>query len=86
MQITLRGIDPELAEIIKRISEQEGTSLNKAALKLLAEGAGIRRATKDKKVIGSDLDHLFGTWAESDAKQFLESVRSCEQIDEDLWK
>ncbi len=40
--------------------------------------------TKEGSTIGPDLDYLFGTWTESEAKDFLESVRSCEQIDEDF--
>ena len=77
MQITLRGISPELAAIIQRISREEGISLNKAALKILANGANLDRDPSDKGVIGSDLDHLFGTWKDSEARAFLESIRSC---------
>jgi hypothetical protein len=29
------------------------------------------------------LDHLFGTWKASDAEEFLEALKFCEQIDED---
>ncbi len=39
---------------------------------------------KEGSTSGPDLDYLFGTWTESEAKDFLESVRSCEQIDEDF--
>jgi len=83
MQITLRGLDPELAEHIRKFSREEGIGLNKAAIKLLAEGAGLDR--KKRNVIGSDLNHLFGTWDEAEAHQVLESIRSCEQIDEEFW-
>lgn len=83
MQLTLRGLSPELESCIQRLAAEEKISLNKAALKLLAKGAGL---TKDKKtVIGKDLDHLFGTWKALEAETFLESIKSCEQIDADFW-
>jgi len=44
--------------------------------------AGLDR--KKRNVIGSDLNHLFGTWDEAEAHQVLESIRSCEQIDEEF--
>ena len=84
MQITIRGLSPELEQRIRKLATEEQISLNKAVLKLLAKGAGI--AEDQKTVIGRDLDSLFGTWKESDAKEFLESIRCCEQIDEDFWK
>ena len=84
MQITLRGLSPELAQRIQQLALEEHISLNKAALKLLAKGAGL--TVGRKTVIGQDLDHLFGTWKESDAEQCLDSIKSCEQIDADFWK
>jgi hypothetical protein len=84
MQITIRGLSPELEQRIQKLASQEKISLNKAALKLLAKGAGL---TEDMQtVIGPDLDHLFGTWQEADAKKFLESIKSCEQLDEGFWR
>jgi hypothetical protein len=84
MQITLRGLSPELEQRIQQLAAEEQISLNKAALKLLSKGAGLMEGRKT--VIGQDLDHLFGTWKESAAKKFLASIKSCEQIDEDFWK
>ena len=84
MQITLRGLSPELEGCIQNLAAEEKISLNKAALKLLAKGAGL---TEEKKtVIGTDLDHLFGTWKASDAEIFLDSITSCEQVDEAFWR
>ena len=88
MQITLRGISPELSEALTRLARAEGISLNKAALKLLHRGAGLTKGKgpEAKTLIGSDLNHLFGTWKPSEAEAFLQSIRSCEQIDEGFWK
>jgi hypothetical protein len=84
MQITIRGLSPELEQRIQQLAAEEQISLNKAVLKLLAQGAGL--IADRKTVIGQDLDHLFGTWKESDAKKFLASIKSCEQIDADFWQ
>ncbi len=86
MQITLRGISPDLSEALTRLARSEGISLNKAALKLLHRGAGLTKGPEAKTLIGSDLNHLFGTWKPSEAEAFLESIRPCEQIDEGFWK
>jgi hypothetical protein len=86
MQITVRDLDPELAEALARLAKAEGLSLNKAALKLLARGAGFTAESKPKTVIGNDLDALFGTWTAGEAQAFLESTRTLDDVDEGLWK
>jgi len=74
---------PGTLQRIQQLALEEHISLNKAALKLLAKGAGV--TVSRKTVIGQDLDHLFGTWKESDAEQFLDLIKSCEQIDAAFW-
>ncbi len=84
-QLTLRGLDPRLQREIRELARREGISSNKAALRLLEKGAGLRPAeTHDR--IGSSLDHLIGTWTEDEAKALTESIQSCEQVDRELWE
>ena len=85
MQLTVRGINEKLSAAIHRLAREEDISLNKAALKLLGRGAGIDRGNR-KKTIGSDLDHLFGTWEPTEADDFLRSICSCRHIDEAFWQ
>lgn len=33
--------------------------------------------------IGHSLDRFFGTWTENEARELLESVEFCEQVDDD---
>jgi hypothetical protein len=83
MQLTLRGLSRELEQYLQKLAAEENISLNKAALKVLAKGAGL---TEDKKTtIGHDLDYLFGTWDATEAETFFESIKSCDQIDKDFW-
>jgi hypothetical protein len=85
LQLTIRGISPELAEAVRRLAREEGISLNKAAVRMLAKGANLG-PHKNAGATGNDIDHLFGTWTESEAKAFFKSIEWCEQVDEDLWK
>ena len=84
-QITVRGLDPALEDEIRRLASDEGISLNKAALRLLRKGAGLREGAPSRPVIGDGLDHLFGTWSEKEAKEFTAAIRPCERIDRELW-
>lgn len=82
-QITLRGLDPELSRKIKELSEREGISLNKAALRLMGKGAG--QVGGKEGLVGNSLDHLIGTWSEEQADELLDSIGFLERIDEELW-
>lgn len=84
-QFTLRGLDKRVQQQIRELARRERISFNKAAVRLLERAAGVAPA-KDADRIGSSLDHLIGTWTASEAKSYLESVQSCEQIDEELWE
>jgi hypothetical protein len=82
-QITLRGLDPELSSKIRELSEREGISLNKAALRLMGKGAG--QTGEEEGLIGDSLDHLFGTWSKEEADEFLGNISSLGKIDQELW-
>lgn len=84
-QLTIRGLDKRLLQAIRDLARRERISLNKAALRLLEKGAGLAPARADDR-IGHTLDHLIGTWSAAEAKAFQASIRSCEQIDEELWR
>ena len=81
-QLTLRGFDHDVERTLQKVAEQHGISLNKAALLLLREGAGLSKGAADK--VGNSLDHLAGSWPEDEAEAFLESLEVFETIDESL--
>ena len=62
-QLTVRGLDDELAEHIRRLAKRDCTSLNQAALKLLRKGAGLADPSHGPDTVGSLLDHLIGSWS-----------------------
>ena len=83
-QITLRSLDPRLAQEIRRVAREDSISLDEATLKLLRKGAGLQER-RTPNVVGHSLDHLIGTWDETDAKQFWGSIRSCEHPHQHVW-
>lgn len=87
-QITLRGLDPRIQREIRELSRRERISMNKAALRLLERGSAtaLPQPMAPDECIGTSLDHLIGTWTDKESARFLDSIQSCEQIDEELWK
>ena len=82
-QITVRGFDDELADRIRRLAKQDGTSLNRAALKLLRKGAGLADPGQGPDTVGSSLDHLIGSWSDDAAAELdaaLEESRSLTRL------
>jgi len=83
-QITLRGMDTEMEQDIRKMARKSGKSLNRVILDMIYEHTGY---SKRKKVPPADsLKNLAGGWSEKDASEFLESIKSSEQIDEEMWR
>lgn len=84
-QLTIRGLGDELTRAIQRLANQDGTSLNRAAVKLLRRGAGLEDG-KGQDRVGSSLDHLIGTWSAAQADEFERTLKHFETIDEAMWE
>ena len=83
-QLTVRGFEPQLAEILKRISHEEHVSLNQAALRLMRKGAGIQ--AKKEIGIGHQLDEFIGSWSDKEAEAFDQQVAALRTIDDEIWQ
>jgi replicative DNA helicase len=83
-QITLRGMDSEMEQEIRRMAQKNGKSLNRVILDMLYQYTGSKK--KEKKSLPESLRKLAGGWSEKDASEFMESIKACEQIDEEMWK
>jgi hypothetical protein len=83
-QITVRGIAPEVEKRIRRKAKTTGKSLNKVMLELIGGSAGPEK--RGKTPAGASLAELAGGWSEKEAREFEESVRVFEEIDEATWK
>jgi hypothetical protein len=85
-QLTVRGFDPRLTREIERLAEEEGISLNQAALRLLNRGAGLDRPAPAQNVVGHSLDHLIGTWTAEEAAAVERAAADFEDVDEAMWQ
>ncbi len=83
-QITLRSIDPKIEQKIRKISRMTGKSLNKVILEIIYDCTGFNK--KKQTPTAASLRKLSGGWSDKEASNFLRSIASCEQIDEDMWK
>ena len=79
-QITIRDIDPEVDQKIRKIAKDRGQSLNQIIKEI------IHKEFKKSEFPASSLKQLSGGWTRKEAAEFEISIKSCEQIDEDMWK
>ncbi len=82
--ITIRGIDDRLQTELEKMAAKEDRSINKTILSLLKKALGIE--DKIKFPTYNDLDHLAGTWSETDEKEFNLATEQFNKIDQDIWK
>ncbi len=81
-QITLRGMDPEIERGVRRLARKRGKSLNRVILDMIYHHTGQKKG--DNRLPANSLRTLAGGWSEKDASEFMESIKSCEQIDEEI--
>ena len=85
-QLTVRGFDAELGAELVKLARRKGLSLNKAALLLMRQGAGLEPRDREvPDVVGDSLDDLIGTWSADDERQVLDAIEPFERIDEAFW-
>ncbi|MDE2721624.1 hypothetical protein [Candidatus Palauibacter polyketidifaciens] len=83
-QLTVRGLGDDLTGAIRRLANRDGTSLNRAAVKLLRRGAGLEgRQAAD--AVGSSLDCFIGSWSDAEADETERALRHFETIDGAMW-
>ena len=83
-QITLRGLDAEMEDKIRKMASNSGKSLNRVIIDMIYEHTGFKK--KGNKAPAESLRNLAGGWNKKDALLFHEAIKSSEQIDEEMWK
>ncbi len=83
--VTIRGVEPEISEMLKQIAKKQGKSVNYLMLELIKNGLGLQKEKKFSRQY-DDLDDLFGRWDDDEFKNITNSVTSQRQIDPELWK
>lgn len=83
--ITVRGVDSDLAKRLKQVASEETKSVNQFVLEMLKQSVGMKKQKKFTRIY-SDLDHLFGAWAEAEFKAVNDKIMDERKIDEELWR
>jgi len=66
--VTIRGIDPDMAERLKEVSSRQGKSINQLVLDILRQELGMETRKRSTRTY-DDLDELFGRWSDSEFEQ-----------------
>ena len=83
-QLTIKGLDEDLAAHIQELARREGISLNRAVKRLIRRGADLDPGDAD--IVGSSLDHLVGTWSTEEADRVDRALDDFSRIDETMWQ
>jgi len=83
--ITIRGIDPEVDEKLKKTAKEQGKSTNQLVLEMIRKNLGIEKEKKYSREY-NDLDSLFGKWSEEEYKDITKKIERERTIDNELWK
>ncbi|MGA7877024.1 MAG: hypothetical protein WCA08_15300 [Desulfoferrobacter sp.] len=81
-QITIRGLGPEIERKIRQLAKERHQSINAVLTEIIRQSLekGQRRPR------AATLKSLAGGWTEEEALDFLNSIKSCEAIDEEMWR
>ena len=79
-QLTIPDLDPEIDRKIRQIAKDRGQSLNQVIKEI------IHKEFKISESPAASLKQLAGGWTRKEAAEFALSIKSCEQIDEEMWK
>jgi hypothetical protein len=82
--ISVRGLDPSLAEKLKQAAKNEGKSVNHFILETIKRVLGEEKE-KRFSVLHHDMDHLFGTWSQEEFDRIQGKINSERKIDPELW-
>jgi len=82
--ITIRGIEPSVADKLKSEAKIEGKSVNQFVKDMIKEHLGLGGGEK-RTAIHHDLDHLFGKWREEEFQKIQGKIKRERTIDKELW-
>lgn len=86
-EITITNCPLELEKALRKTAETRGISIDKAAVHLMQQGAGLEVSENDSAPIGNALDAYFGTWTREEADDLREAIRTLDQAnDAHFWK
>jgi len=83
--LTIRGIEPDVAEKLRQESAKHGKSINQFALECFKKSLGLEKEKAFTKRY-DDLDDLFGKWSEQEYQAVQGKIDQERIVDEELWR
>ncbi|OIP90149.1 MAG: antitoxin [Syntrophobacteraceae bacterium CG2_30_61_12] len=83
--VTIRGVEPEVADKLRLAAAEQGKSINQLALEMVKEGLGLKQARTFSREY-DDMDHLFGRWNDDEFREIHAKIEQERQVDQELWK
>ena len=83
--ITIRGIEPEVADKLKSKATREGKSVNQLTIEIIKAGLGLGKEKRYSREY-DDLDDLFGRWTEQEYQEIEANIVQARRIDAELWQ
>jgi predicted transcriptional regulator len=82
--LSLRIPDDGLARRLEQESRRRGTSINGLIVEAIRTFLGV--PGRSPGGVHHDLDHLAGTWSETDEREFAEAVQGFATVDREMWE
>jgi len=83
--ISIRGVDDQLATLLKREAKAAQKSINQFVLEVLKKQVGLDKKRQYTQVY-SDLDTLFGRWSKNEFDEIQSKIDSERRIEQELWQ
>ena len=83
--ISIRGVDDQLAFLLKQEAEAVRKSVNQFVLETLKKQVGLNKI-KQYTHVYYDLDSLFGRWPKDEFNGIQDKIDAERRIDQEIWK
>jgi hypothetical protein len=83
--VTIRGVEPEVAQKLKITAKEKGLSVNQLIIDLIKTNLGLKKEKEFSREY-DDLDDLFGRWSDDEFEEINSTVTHGRKIDPELWQ
>ena len=83
--LSIRGVDPQLAAILREQAKKSQKSINQFVLEILRQHLGLMKEKRFTREY-DDLDNLFGSWSSEEFAAIQGKIDGERQIDGELWE
>ena len=83
--LSIRGVDPQLAIVLKQQARKSQKSINQFVLEILRQHVGLMKEKHFTREY-DDLDNLFGRWSDEEFAYIQGKIDGERKIDWELWE